>query len=143
MISMCFSKLDINLNNYLCFTGYVVEKCEYDIDDMRWLKCNFGNVSACQYTITNLTDGNTYSFRVYAKNSAGSISKPSIPSEKVICKSNFKAPSLELDPNIRDTIVLKVDSSLHCETNLMPISYVFYYLGWRKYYNVCNSFWQS
>lgn len=43
----------------------------------RWVRCNFTDVSECQYTVTGLSPGDRYEFRIIARNAVGTISPPS------------------------------------------------------------------
>lgn len=43
----------------------------------RWVRCNFTDVSDCQYTVTGLSPGDRYEFRIIARNAVGTISPPS------------------------------------------------------------------
>ena len=54
--------------------GYLIEKRE--VGRPSWLKCNDYNVTTCDYTVINLTEGLDYEFRVFAINAAGK-SEPS------------------------------------------------------------------
>lgn len=55
--------------------AYSIEKRQGSED--RWLRCNFTDVSECQYTVTGLSPGDRYEFRVLARNAVGTISPPS------------------------------------------------------------------
>lgn len=55
--------------------GYSIEKRQGSGD--RWLRCNFTDVSECQYTVTGLSPGDRYEFRILARNAVGTISPPS------------------------------------------------------------------
>lgn len=55
--------------------AYSIEKRQGSED--RWLRCNFTDVSECQYTVTGLSSGDRYEFRVLARNAVGTISPPS------------------------------------------------------------------
>uniref|UniRef100_A0A670Y1P8 Titin n=1 Tax=Pseudonaja textilis TaxID=8673 RepID=A0A670Y1P8_PSETE len=46
--------------------GYSVEKRQGPED--RWVRCNFIDVSECQYTVTGLNPGDRYEFRILARN---------------------------------------------------------------------------
>jgi len=50
-------------------TGYIVEKRE--VGSGIWIKCNEYNVTDLNMTVSGLTDGREYEFRVYAVNAAG------------------------------------------------------------------------
>lgn len=43
----------------------------------RWLKCNFTDVTNCQFEVTGLAPSDTYEFRVMAKNAVETIGMPS------------------------------------------------------------------
>lgn len=43
----------------------------------RWVRCNFTDVCECQYTVTGLSPGDRYEFRIIARNAVGTISPPS------------------------------------------------------------------
>uniref|UniRef100_A0A3P9CPQ6 Titin n=1 Tax=Maylandia zebra TaxID=106582 RepID=A0A3P9CPQ6_9CICH len=75
-------------------TGYVVEKKE--LPDGRWMKANFTNVIENQFTVTCLTGGQSYEFRVTAKNGAGVWSPPS--EYPLIAQNPFTPPSTPSTP---------------------------------------------
>uniref|UniRef100_A0A3Q4GCM6 Fibronectin type-III domain-containing protein n=1 Tax=Neolamprologus brichardi TaxID=32507 RepID=A0A3Q4GCM6_NEOBR len=77
-------------------TGYVVEKKE--LPDGRWMKANFTNVIENQFTVTGLTGGQSYEFRVTAKNGAGVWSPPS-ESVTIIAQDVIEGPTASVDPN--------------------------------------------
>uniref|UniRef100_H2YLE9 Titin n=1 Tax=Ciona savignyi TaxID=51511 RepID=H2YLE9_CIOSA len=91
-------------------SGYVVERRE--LPNGRWLKCNFSNLIDCKYTVTGLTEDASYEFQVTAKNASGSVSAPSEPSEKVTCKDSFTPPRLDLNGNLKDTVVVKAGETI-------------------------------
>lgn len=55
-------------------TGYILEKIEKDGD--KFERCNQALVPGFSYTVTGLTEGQEYQFRVRAENAAG-VSEPS------------------------------------------------------------------
>ena len=97
-------------------TGYVVESRQ--IPHGRWIKCNFSNLSDCQYTATSLLEDMTYEFQVIAKNAAGSVSAPSMPSEQVTCKDSFTPPRIDLAGNMTETTVLKAGETIRLATSI-------------------------
>uniref|UniRef100_A0A6Q2Z657 Titin n=1 Tax=Esox lucius TaxID=8010 RepID=A0A6Q2Z657_ESOLU len=86
-------------------TGYQVEKRE--LPDGRWLKANFSNILGTIFTVSGLTEDATYEFHVQARNSAGSLSKPSLPSEEITCRDDIEEPKLEVDSIYNTTVVVK------------------------------------
>ena len=98
-----------NRNGGARITGYIVERRE--MPSSRWLKCNFSNLSECRYTVTGLTEDMNYEFQIIAKNSAGSVSQPSEPSEMVTCKDTFPPPCLDLEAHMKDTLIATAGES--------------------------------
>lgn len=43
----------------------------------RWLRCNFIDISECQFTVTSLSPGDRFEFRVIARNAVSTVSPPS------------------------------------------------------------------
>lgn len=67
--------------------GYDVER--QNLPTKQWIKCNVANISNTHFKVPNLTAGESYNFRVLAKNSAGNISEPSYPTGPIVCKEEF------------------------------------------------------
>uniref|UniRef100_A0A8B9LRH7 Titin n=1 Tax=Astyanax mexicanus TaxID=7994 RepID=A0A8B9LRH7_ASTMX len=86
-------------------TGYNVEKRE--LPNGRWLKANFSNILETGFTVSGLTEDASYEFRVFARNSAGSVSKPSKPSEVIICRDDIEEPKLDVDASFSSVVVVK------------------------------------
>lgn len=84
-------------------TGYLVEKKE--LPDGRWMKANFTNVIETEFTITGLTGGQGYEFRVTAKNGAGVWSTLS-ESISVIAQDVIEAPMAFIDPKFKTTAII-------------------------------------
>ncbi|XP_026221094.1 titin-like [Anabas testudineus] len=85
-------------------TGYIVEKKE--LPDGRWMKANFTNVIENQFTVTGLTGGQNYEFRVTAKNGAGVWSTPS-ESVTIIAQDVIEGPTAFIDPKFKSTTVVQ------------------------------------
>lgn len=64
-------------------TGYSVER--RDAPNGRWVKANFTNIIELMFTVSGLSQGETYEFRVFAKNAVGSVSNPSLIAGPVTC----------------------------------------------------------
>lgn len=72
--------------------GYIVEKKVYSTDewdDNRWLKCNYTTITENYFTVTNLGEGETFEYRVIAKNAAGVHSLPSETTGPITCKDEY------------------------------------------------------
>lgn len=85
-------------------TGYVIEKKE--LPDGRWMKANFTNVIENEFTVTGLTEGQSYEFRVTAKNGAGVWSMPS-ESLTLIAQDIIEGPAAIIDPKFKSTTVVQ------------------------------------
>lgn len=85
-------------------TGYVVEKKE--LPDNRWMKANFTNVIENEFTVTGLIGGDSYEFRVTAKNGAGVWSAPS-ESVTIIAQDVIEGPTAFIDPKFKSTTIVQ------------------------------------
>lgn len=95
-------------------TGYVVEKKE--LPDGRWMKANFTNVTENEFTVTGLTGGQNYEFRVTAKNSAGVWSSPS-ESITIIAQDVIEGPTAFIDPRFKSTTVVQAGETFVIEAD--------------------------
>ncbi|XP_030587841.1 titin-like [Archocentrus centrarchus] len=95
-------------------TGYVVEKKE--LPDGRWMKANFTNVIENQFTVTSLTGGQSYEFRVTAKNGAGVWSPPS-ESVTIIAQDVIEGPTASIDPRFKSTTVVQAGETFVIEAD--------------------------
>lgn len=75
-------------------TGYIVEKMESG--GKAWMKAHHVNILGCAFTVTDLTEGAQYQFRVRAKNAAGAIGVPSESTELLTCKDEYGKQSGKL-----------------------------------------------
>lgn len=76
--------------------GYSVERRQ---GRGKWLRCNFTDVSETQYTVTALSPGDRFEFRVIARNAVGTISPPSNSSAYIMTKD--ESSMFQLEMNIR------------------------------------------
>lgn len=74
----------------------------------RWLRCNFIDISECQFTVTGLACGDRFEFRVIARNAVGTVSPPSQSSGYIMTKDEsgryiiYRARNI--DSRIMDTL---------------------------------------
>ncbi|KAI4788997.1 hypothetical protein KUCAC02_035499, partial [Chaenocephalus aceratus] len=96
--------------------GYVVERKVHSTDewdDNRWLKCNYTTISENYFTVTNLGEGETFEYRVIAKNAAGVHSAASEITGPVTCKDEYSPPKAELDSKlVGETVIINAGSDL-------------------------------
>lgn len=52
----------------------------------KWLRCNFTDISETQFTVTGLSPGDRFEFRVIARNAVGTVSPPSNSSGYIMTK---------------------------------------------------------
>lgn len=52
----------------------------------KWLRCNFTDISETQFTVTGLSAGDRFEFRVIARNAVGTVSPPSNSSGYIMTK---------------------------------------------------------
>uniref|UniRef100_A0A3P9IPF7 Titin n=1 Tax=Oryzias latipes TaxID=8090 RepID=A0A3P9IPF7_ORYLA len=64
-------------------TGYSLERRE--ASNGRWVKANFTNIIELGFTVSGLSQDESYEFRVFAKNAVGSVSNPSLIAGPVTC----------------------------------------------------------
>lgn len=56
-----------------------------DAPNGRWTKANFTNIIDKKFTVSGLSIGEAYEFRVFAKNAIGSVSNPSLVAGPATC----------------------------------------------------------
>lgn len=68
-------------------TGYIIEKREGA--SAKWSKANLTNITDTRFTVTGLSQEETYEFRVMAKNAVGSVSNPSMTAGPATCVDTY------------------------------------------------------
>uniref|UniRef100_A0A668AQP5 Titin n=1 Tax=Myripristis murdjan TaxID=586833 RepID=A0A668AQP5_9TELE len=97
-------------------TGYVIEK--RDLPDGRWMKANFTNVIETQFTVTGLTGGQSYEFRVTAKNGAGVWSTPS-ESTTITAQDVIEAPTASMDPKFKSITIIQAGETFTIDADYL------------------------
>ena len=67
--------------------GYIIEKREGV--SAKWSKAILNNVTDTHFTVTGLTQDETYEFRVMARSAVGSVSNPSITAGPATCVDTY------------------------------------------------------
>lgn len=67
--------------------GYIIEKREGV--SAKWSKANLTKVTDTRFTVTGLTQDESYEFRVMAKNAVGSVSNPSMTAGPATCVDTY------------------------------------------------------
>uniref|UniRef100_A0A8C2ZN35 Titin n=1 Tax=Cyclopterus lumpus TaxID=8103 RepID=A0A8C2ZN35_CYCLU len=97
-------------------TGYTVER--RDLPEGRWVRANFTNVIETQFTVTGLTENAQYDFRVIAKNSVGTVSKPSYNSGPITVSDKLEAPKFSIDPAFIKTITINAGETFKLDADV-------------------------
>uniref|UniRef100_A0A8C3BMQ5 Titin n=1 Tax=Cairina moschata TaxID=8855 RepID=A0A8C3BMQ5_CAIMO len=88
-------------------TAYTVEYKK--IDETDWTTA-IQNLRGTEYTITGLTSGSEYVFRVRSINKIG-VSEPSDTSEPQVAKEREEEPTFDIDSEMRKTLIVKAGES--------------------------------
>lgn len=98
-------------------TGYLIER--KDGPKGRWSKANLTNVTDTKFTVSGLTQNESYEFRVMAKNAVGSISNPSATVGPVTCVDTYGAPEIEFPPEYLDVVKYKAGATVHLKIGII------------------------
>lgn len=85
----------------------------------RWSKANLTNVADTKFTVSGLTQNESYEFRVLAKNAVGSISNPSTTVGPVTCVDTYGAPEIELPQKYLDVVKYKAEANIDLKVGII------------------------
>uniref|UniRef100_A0A8B9LPH6 Titin n=1 Tax=Astyanax mexicanus TaxID=7994 RepID=A0A8B9LPH6_ASTMX len=97
-------------------TGYLVERKK--LPDGRWMKASFTNIIDTQFTITDLTEGDRYEFRVIARNAAGILSEPSESTGPITAQDEIEAPSISMESKFKDVIIVNAGDTFTIDADI-------------------------
>ena len=110
--------------------GYWIEKREIGLDI--WQRCNQYLHSATQYNITNLIEGRSYEFRIFAENDIGT-SSPSPNSQQIVAKDPEDPQPPEIVAPLKNIAVVEdKDGKFECKITGIPRPNVTWYKGARE-----------
>uniref|UniRef100_A0A673GNE0 Titin n=1 Tax=Sinocyclocheilus rhinocerous TaxID=307959 RepID=A0A673GNE0_9TELE len=89
-----------------------------DLPAGRWIRANFTNIIETTFTISGLTQDESYEFRLLARNSAGAVSNPSDPSDPIICKDDIEEPRIMVDAKFKDIVLVKAGEVFKLEADV-------------------------
>ena len=113
--------------------GYWIEKREMGLEI--WQRVNQYLHSANQFNISNLIEGRSYEFRIFAENDIG-CSEPSPNSPKVVVKDPHEPQAPEIVGPLKDiAIVEEKDGKLECIIEGNPKPTVTWYKGARELFS--------
>jgi len=86
------------------------------VPDGRWLKCNFTNVTECNFEVAGLTPNESYEFRVSARNAVGTVGVFSDVFGPIACKPKYHPPTIDLDSKfMSDVVHIRAGDNLRLE----------------------------
>uniref|UniRef100_A0A673JCM6 Titin n=1 Tax=Sinocyclocheilus rhinocerous TaxID=307959 RepID=A0A673JCM6_9TELE len=91
-------------------TNYIVFKRE--TTTANWIEVS-------SFTVSGLTQNESYEFRVMAKNAVGSISNPSATVGPVTCVDTYGAPEIELPPEYLDVVKYKAGATVQLKIGII------------------------
>lgn len=77
------------------------------------------NVADTKYSVSGLTQNESYEFRVLAKNAVGSISNPSSTVGPVTCVDTYGAPEIELPQEYLDVVKYKAGANIDLKVGVI------------------------
>jgi hypothetical protein len=113
--------------------GYWIEKREVGLE--LWQRVNQYMHSATQFNITNLIEGRSYEFRIFAENDIG-LSEPSINSQQVVAKDPDEPQAPQIIAPLKDISVIEDrQGKLECKITGVPKPKVTWYKGARELFD--------
>uniref|UniRef100_A0AAR2JTQ9 Titin n=1 Tax=Pygocentrus nattereri TaxID=42514 RepID=A0AAR2JTQ9_PYGNA len=82
------------------------------------MKASFTNIIDTQFTITELTEGDRYEFRVIARNAAGVLSEPSESTGPITAQDEIEAPSVSMDSKFKDVIIVNAGDTFTIDADI-------------------------
>uniref|UniRef100_A0A8C1WCY1 Titin n=1 Tax=Cyprinus carpio TaxID=7962 RepID=A0A8C1WCY1_CYPCA len=82
------------------------------------MKASFTNVIETNFTVTGLTEGAKYDFRVIAKNAVGTISKPSYNSGPIAALDEVEPPKFSIDPEYTQTLIVNAGDAFKLDVDV-------------------------
>merc|ERR1719391_1767759 len=113
--------------------GYWIEKREIGLEI--WQRVNQYLHSATQFNITNLIEGRSYEFRIFAENDIG-VSQASTNSQQVVARDPDEPKPPEIISPLKTIAVIEEkDGKFECQINGTPRPNVTWYKGARELFN--------
>jgi len=113
--------------------GYWIEKREVGLE--LWQRVNQYMHSATQFNITNLIEGRSYEFRIFAENEIG-LSEPSMNSQQVVAKDPDEPQPPQIIAPLKDISVIEDrQGKLECKITGVPKPKVTWYKGARELFD--------
>ena len=113
--------------------GYWIEKREIGLDI--WQRVNQYLHSATQFNISNLIEGRSYEFRIFAENDIG-VSAASPNSQQVVAKDPDEPQPPEIIAPLKDIAAIEdKDGQFECKLTGIPKPKVTWYKGARELFN--------
>ncbi|XP_036400675.1 titin-like [Megalops cyprinoides] len=97
-------------------TGYIVETKK--LPDNQWMKASFTNIMETEFTVTGLTQGQRYEFRVIARNAAGIFSEPSESTGPITARDEIEPPTASMDSKYKDIVVVNAGETFVIDADI-------------------------
>uniref|UniRef100_A0A3B3WVY4 Titin n=1 Tax=Poecilia mexicana TaxID=48701 RepID=A0A3B3WVY4_9TELE len=92
--------------------NYIIEKREST------RKTYAAVVTNCHFTVSGLTENAQYDFRVIAKNSVGTVSKPSYNSGPITASDKVESPKYSIDPAFTKTVIINAGETFRLDADV-------------------------